>query len=76
LSLGQTTGIPSLGPLWLPASPVTEAVLSARDVAVLQGWKMGPEGAVQSPADLCQHHEEAGSLLTSQRGDKNQRNVA
>lgn len=36
---GQTMGIPSLGPLWLSASPVTEAVLSAWDVAVMQGWK-------------------------------------
>lgn len=33
-------GIPSLGPLWLSASPVIEAALSAWDVAVLQGWKM------------------------------------
>lgn len=57
LSLGQTMGIPSLGPLWLSASPATEAVLSAWDVAVLQGQKIslqsvswqdevGSEGAV------------------------------
>lgn len=50
-------GIPSLGPLWLSASPIIEAVLSAWDVAGLQGRKMrlqfvnwqdevGPEGAV------------------------------
>lgn len=50
-------GIPSLGPLWLSASPAIEAVLSAWDVAVLQGQKMRlqslnwqdevrPEGAV------------------------------
>lgn len=54
---GQTMGIPSLGALWLSASPATEAALSAWDVAVLQGRKMrlqsadwqdevGPEGAV------------------------------
>lgn len=54
---GQTMGIPSLGPLWLSASPAIEAVLSAWDVAVLQGQKIslqsvswqdevGSEGAV------------------------------
>lgn len=50
-------GTPSLGPLWLSASPATEALLSAWDVAVLQGLKIslqsvswqdevGSEGAV------------------------------
>lgn len=75
-------GIPSLGPLWLSASPVIEAALSAWDAAVLQGWKMRlqavhwqdevrPWGCVKSPADLCQHLEEAGRLFPSQRRAKN-----
>lgn len=41
----QTMGIPSPGPLWLSASPATEAVLSAWDVAVLQGQKITLQSA-------------------------------
>lgn len=43
-------------------------------VCFLAGWGQVWGGCVKSAANLCQYHEEAGSLLTSQRGEKNQTN--
>lgn len=68
---GQTMGIPSIGPLWLSASSVSEAVLSAWDAAVLPGRKMRPQFVNRQdegiPEGLCRESHRPLSALWKSR---------